>query len=191
MVSCCLLLSCCSLPQCASSHTVCAHTCITVPLQVRCGINVLPVEVLSKVLQRVDLQQRLHSCSVVCSQWRKAAAMSITAIDVPECNQDKATSLSDWLSAHAADVKLCSISVKDLYRQAAYSSVILPLQQLTALQTLQLQRLEARTADEEAAAGTQGGADGDADHAILMSALPGLTRLDLYECEVRGALRVM
>ena len=127
----------------------------------------LPVEVLSKVLQHVDLRDRLLSCSPVCSLWRKAAAMSITSVDVPRSSSTKATSLSAWLSAHAAEVKLDSISVTAGYDsdEEDDSNLILPLQQLTALRTLKLKKVQASTTD----------AVGDARYAILYRALRGLT----------------
>ena len=144
----------------------------------------LHVEVLSKVLQHVDLRDRLLSCSLVCSLWRKAAAMSIVSVDVPRCSPTKTMSLSAWLSAHAAEVKLDSISVT---AAAAYdsdeeddSTLILPLQQLTALRTLKLKKVHARTADT----------DGDAGYAILNPALLGLARLDLLDCKVRHTVQV-
>jgi hypothetical protein len=154
-------------------------------VQVGCGINtVLHVEVLSKVLQHVDLSDRLLSCSLVCSLWRKATAMSITSVDVPRCNQTKATSLSAWLSAHAAELKLDSISVTDAPPISEDDSTLtLPMQQLTALRTLKLKTVQARTAD--AAAAAQEDAEGAAAYAILSPALPALTRLDLLGCKVR------
>jgi hypothetical protein len=152
-------------------------------LQAGCGINtVLHVEVLSKVLQHVGLRDRLLSCSLVCSLWRKATAMSITSVDVPRCNQTKATSLSAWLSAHAAELKLDSISVTDAPPILEDDSTLtLPMQQLTALQTLKLKTVQARTAD----AAAQEDAEGAAAYAILSPALPALTRLDLLGCKVR------
>jgi hypothetical protein len=147
------------------------------------------VEVLSKVLQHVDLRQHLLSCSLVCSLWRKAAAMSITSVDVPRSSPTKATSLSAWLSAHAAEVKLDSISVTAAYHILEDdSNLVLPMQQLTSLRTFKLKKVQARTADADAAAAAHEDAQGDAGYAILTPALPALSRLDLLDCKVRDIL---
>jgi hypothetical protein len=170
----------------AGSRTLYIHACFTLLLQAGGCINtVLDVEVLSKVLQHVDLRDRLLSCSLACCLWRKAAAMSIMSVDVPRSSPTKATSLSAWLSAHAAEVKLDSISVtagwdSDDSDEEDESKLILPMQQLTALRTMKLKNVDAKTADAEA----------HAAYAILMPALPGLTRLDLLGCRVRDTVQV-
>jgi hypothetical protein len=68
----------------------------------------LPPELLRNVLQHVELQQRLGSCSMVCGSWRSAAAaptpdISITLpakTDLTLPPPHRFTSLEAWLRKH-------------------------------------------------------------------------------------------
>lgn len=162
---------------CCSVHNVLVWCVVLVDhyLQGGCGISVLPVEVLSNVLQHVDLSDRLLSCSLVCSLWRKAAAMSVTDIHVPKCKRGQAASLSVWLRAHAAQARLASISIS-----MANNRLFLPLQHLASLRTLRLDNARVMAADTaEAVAGPQSDRQ-----EFLTPALSGLTRLELLSCKV-------
>jgi hypothetical protein len=114
--------------------------------------------------------------------------MSITVIDVPQCNHTKATCLSAWLQAHAATAKIDSITVAIQHDpESDNNRLVLPVH-LTSLRTLVLENVRVTTADTaEEGAQEEAEAEESWGDVLLTPALSGLTRLDLLDCQVTEA----
>jgi hypothetical protein len=94
----------------------------------------LPQEVLKLVLQRIEQEERLHCCSLVCKASRAAAAATITSI-YTALQPTISRSLQLWLSTHGGNVKHLSLrSDVDIDRQ----QLSLPFAQLTQLRSCTL-----------------------------------------------------
>lgn len=136
----------------------------------------LPVQLLAYVLGKLEPQEVLQSCALVSSSWNKAAALCISEIVLPGCNQNKAGALRSWLQTHGA-AAITSMTVCGAFLPGP--ELLLPVLQLTALQSLDLKYL--RVGPAPAAGG--GGAD---DAPVLDPALSAvLTRLQLDGCTVQ------
>lgn len=97
---------------------------------------------------------------------------------MPGCNQAKAGALRSWLQTHGA-AAITSMTVSGEGRGLPGPELLLPVQQLTALQSLDLE--DVRVSPAPAAGG--GGADGAP---VLDPGLSGvLTRLQLDHCTVQ------
>jgi hypothetical protein len=123
----------------------------------------LPSELLANVLRRVDLQQRITTCTLVCRSWRTAAAAVTTDISiwpyVPA--KDKNTrdldekdaqqqpppqlkSLLAWLNTHGSFVeglRIREAGNEESCYALAYLAFFRPVLQLPCHQLQQLQRL--------------------------------------------------
>jgi hypothetical protein len=117
------------------------------------GCFQFPLELLVNMLQHVELQQRLGSCSLVCRAWRSAAAAATPHISISlpyNPNFDptlpppqQLTSFQAWLRKHGRQASsLAAAWAEDVdvmcRRNLAYGrpGLHLPCQQLGQLQTL-------------------------------------------------------
>jgi hypothetical protein len=139
----------------------------------------LPEELLPKVLQHVQQQQRLHSCSLVCHAWHRAAAAATTSISVVGTpTAQAAASFQVWLEKHGSNVTSIDVTgaEKGYFRSLAFAlpRLLLPCQQLQQLSLYGVQLLLPKTpckasagaAAAAAAAGTIA-APGSRDFTIL------------------------
>jgi hypothetical protein len=139
-------------------------------------IGRLPAQLLAYALAKLQPQETLRSCALVSSSFNKAAGLCISKIAVQHCSQAKAGALQSWLQTHgAAAVTSLQLSGAAFQPQP---ELLLPMQQLTALQSLELARLKAGPAP---AAGDDGADNTPVLHPALSAAL---TSLQLYRCTV-------
>jgi hypothetical protein len=118
---------------------------------------------LANVLHRVDLQQRINTCTLVCRSWRKAAAALTTEISIrpyaPENDQNsldlardeeqqqpapQLKSLLAWLNRHGSlleGLQIKEAGNKEMSYAMAYLSLFQPVLQLPCHELQQLQRL--------------------------------------------------
>lgn len=139
-------------------------------------IGRLPVQLLAYVLAKLQPQEVMQSCAPVSRSWRQAAGLCISKIAVPRCDQAKAGALQSWLLTHgAAAVTSMTVHGPRQFNQPKLE-LLLPVQQLTTLQSLYLTYL--RVGPAPAAGG--GGAD---NAPVLGPALSAaLTSLQLHDC---------
>lgn len=136
------------------------------------------MQLLAYVLGKLGPQEVLQSCALVSSSWNKAAALCISEIALTGCSQTKAGALRSWLLTHGA-AAITSMTVCGDPWHLPGPELLLPVQQLTALQSLNLKYLRVGPAP---AAG--GGGAGDAP--VLDPGLSAvLTRLQLDGCTVQ------
>jgi hypothetical protein len=112
----------------------CVHHC----LQGDGGISRLNNELLARFLQKLDTAEVMQSCAVVSTTFNKAAALATSTISVPQCSQRQAAALSAWLQAHGAAAPINSITVTSTGSSQHQRELLLPVQHLRQVQSLQL-----------------------------------------------------
>lgn len=114
------------------------HACDHCCLQGLGDISRLSNELLAQILRKLNTAEVMQSCAVVSTTFNKAAALSTSTISIPECSRTKATALSDWLQAHGAAAPINNITVISTGSSQHQRQLLLPVQHLTQLQSLQL-----------------------------------------------------
>jgi hypothetical protein len=128
------------------------------------SVPALPGELLRSVLHRVDVQQRVGSCSLVCRAWRAAAGAVTTEVVVKSdkesphhlSSRQRIYSLGQWLCAHAAAVDHLTVQGDS---EGPFNAGGTPLLQLPVSQVRQLQLLSVDGCDLQAL--PEGGSSGN------------------------------
>jgi hypothetical protein len=106
----------------------------------------LPLDLLPRVLQYVDQQQRLSSCARVAHAWQEAATAATTELTLKfGPKHDPVAHVRDWLSKHGRQVQsitMCAPSACGCMYDDI--NVRLPFQQLQQLRSLRVAYPEAR-----------------------------------------------
>uniref|UniRef100_A0A383VK70 F-box domain-containing protein n=1 Tax=Tetradesmus obliquus TaxID=3088 RepID=A0A383VK70_TETOB len=110
----------------------------------------LPVELVCHVLRHVDQQQRLRSCALVCSTWRRAAAAASSNVRLVTkrgycLNAPPLRRLGQWLLKHAPAVAQLVVDTQWRGVNAAGDAprvLQLPAAQLQRLQMLSVSSCE-------------------------------------------------
>jgi hypothetical protein len=104
--------------------------------------QLLPKHLLARVLQLLDLPQRLGSCAIVSRAWCAAAAAASSNLQLTVNRKAQAKQLYQWLSSdrHSSGIQGLTLDSKLAARNGRLD-VCLPLQQLPLLHGLNLRRL--------------------------------------------------
>jgi hypothetical protein len=117
--------------------------------------QLLPKHLLARVLQLLDLQQRLGSCALVNRTWCAAAAAASSDLQLTVTRNPQPKQLLQWLSSaqHSSCIQGLTLDSK-LAARAGRLNVCLPLQQLPLLRSLDLRRLTLHSSSSPSTAGS-------------------------------------
>jgi hypothetical protein len=100
-------------------------------------LPVLPVEVLTNILQQVPLRERLSSCSLVCSSWDEAATATSAHLEVELSSCIRWGHVQDWLQGHAGQVTSINLGHQGHTKQR----LMLPCSKLQQLKQLTINNM--------------------------------------------------
>jgi hypothetical protein len=160
-------------------------------------LNQLPEELVAHVLRRVELQQRLGSCSLICKAWRAAAVAATSNVRMSSSSQplpvSRFQSLELWLSHHAAAVTQLEVDNRGRVAGLPYIRQVLqlPFAQLQRLQDLtvlrcNLQQEQQQQQQQLSGAQRTRGSSSSSIGQLSLSCLTSLTALQLSSVRCSG-----
>lgn len=153
------------------------------------------IDLLARILEYLDPAESMGSCALVNSYWRKAAALSVRAIDCTTSTQPKATALSYYLQIYAVDGGPTSINVSCSSWINPAPQLQLPLARLPLLQSLQVKNLLVSAPGDDEAAPVLDAALTDLTclqltqhkHPMSLQGLPTVTALQHLQLDITGS----
>lgn len=150
-------------------------------LQETCSVSRasdLPAELLAGVLLLVQPRDRLCLCALVCRNWRRAANMTVSTINITANSEQVLCSLSDWLSNNSSSSTLQSVTV-DTSLGRARPVLRLPIYVLRQVNSLTLSHCHLKVAMPQSTLDTASAAGGITTSPQPFAAPAALSRLDL------------